>query len=764
MPEPTLTIPTASEMAPEAHPAQAFFRFLRAVRYRKGPMIVVMAAAMVLGGLYYTTATRIYSSNASLLILPTGDAWSADMTSGSMTQDRMTTYRQMVSSEVVLEEALKQLPPNCQIDLANAPRENWVRVLQGNLSVTSARKTNIINIGYSSKDPQAAAAVVDAVLSAYLTFTKKLQKSTADELLSILVKEQSDLESRLKTKKAALTEARKNSGELLFQDGDNVNVLMNRVIRFNDTWIEARIKRDLAASQFECLKRAIHNGEDLQQHALSMIKSVGNEVLLRTLGFSSTDAQTISRINQQLLADRSKLASMFQFYGDNHHKVRELQGRIAAAEEHLSNRSRLDNSQLGGRTQQELAPLLMQFAQQALNQALEHERRTFQSYEEANNLAMSLDQIITKRDELEQECARLNKHYDQVIARLNDIDLGQDNSSLRTRVLSRPEVRLVPISPRLARIVLLSLLSGIGGGLLLVYLQDLLDDRFRSPEELQMQLGIPVLAMVRKMEPVADRGIEAIHAHMRPNAVETEAFRTLRTALALSENSVERLVVSSSEPGDGKTTITVNLATTYAQSGKRTLLIDADMRRPGLTPLLNLRGSQGLSAVLREGLPIAEAAEANVVSQLIDNLDVLPSGPRPGNPTELLSAERFSELLAWAETHYDQILIDSPPALVSDTAIIGRMVDGVLLTVRPEKNRRRTVIRAAESFPSMGIRVVGIVINHLAQENAEGYYGYGYGNGYGYGYGYGHEEDAAESDHLPEAPIRPARKDIPRAA
>ncbi len=764
MAEPMLNIPVSSEMSPEIHPAQAFFRFLRAVRYRKGAMIVVMTAAMVLGGLYYTTATRIYSSGASLLILPTGDTWSADMTSGSMTQDRMTTYRQMVSSEVVLEEALKQLPPNCQIDLANAPRENWVRVLRSNLDVSSARKTNIINIGYSSKDPQAAAAVVDAVLSAYLTFTKKLHKSTADELLDILFKEKTDLESQLKVKEAELTEARKDSGELLFQDGDNVNVVMKRVISFNDTWIDARTKQDLAASQLECLQRAIHNGEDLQQHASSLIKAVGNEVLLRKLGFSSADAQMISRTNQQLLADRSKLASIFQFYAENHHKVREIQGRIAAAEEYLLNRSRLDNSQLGGLSQQELAPLLMQFAQQALAQALQLEQATRRSYEEANSQAMSLDQAITKRNQLQREYTRMSNDYDQVLTHLHDIDLGQENSSIRTRTLNRPEVRRGPISPKLTRIVLLSLLSGIGGGLLLVYLQDLLDDRFRSPEELQAQLGIPVLAMVRKMDPVADRGIEAIHAHMRPNAVETEAFRTLRTALALSENSVERLVISSSEPGDGKTTIAVNLATTYAQSGKRTLLIDADMRRPGLTPLLNMRGPQGLSALLRDGLPIAEAAEAYVVPQLIENLDVLPSGPRPGNPTELLSGERFSELLAWAETHYDQILIDSPPALVSDTALIGRMVDGVLLTVRPEKNRRRTVIRAAESFPSMGIRVVGIVINHLAQENAESYYGYGYGNAYGYGYGYGHEEDATESDHPTEEPIRPARKDIPRAA
>ena len=297
-----------------------------------------------------------------------------------------------------------------------------------------------------------------------------------------------------------------------------------------------------------------------------------------------------------------------------------------------------------------------------------------------------------------------------------------------------------------------------------VYVQDLLDDRFRSPEELRIHLGVPVHAMVRWLEPLEKIGMESVHVHVHPNADETEAFRTLRTALELTEDTTQRLVVSSSEPGDGKTTVVANLAAVFGQSGKRTLLIDADMRRPGMTPMFGLKGPQGLSTLLREKAPIEEVIEAHLQRGMAESLDVIPSGPRPGNPTELLSGGRLAELLAWAEIHYDQILIDSPPALVSDTAIIGRLVDGVLLVVLPEKNRRRVVIRAMESFPALGIKVHGIVVNRMPAEGSDGYYGYGYGYGFGCGYGYGCDEDVPRDEGEGATPVRPTKREMPRAA
>jgi len=223
-----------------------------------------------------------------------------------------------------------------------------------------------------------------------------------------------------------------------------------------------------------------------------------------------------------------------------------------------------------------------------------------------------------------------------------------------------------------------------------------------------------------------------------PNAVETEAFRTLRTALSVGAEVCDRILISSSEPGDGKTTISANLAVAFAQAGKRTLVIDSDLRRPGFSTLLNLKGQLGVADVLASPEPPSESAPPLIHHTEVAGLDILPVGLRRPNPAELLSNKAFVELLAWADSEYDQILIDCPPVLaVSDAQIVGQLVDGAILVVRPEKNHRRSVMRAVESFQNTGCRVLGVVANGLS----DGSGGYGYGYGYAYEDGYGHSTD-----------------------
>jgi capsular exopolysaccharide synthesis family protein len=224
--------------------------------------------------------------------------------------------------------------------------------------------------------------------------------------------------------------------------------------------------------------------------------------------------------------------------------------------------------------------------------------------------------------------------------------------------------------------------------------------------------------------------------------VESEAFRTLRTTLAFSGQDLQRLAITSSEPSDGKTTVLANLAVTFAQAGKKTLLIDCDLRRPGLTKLFQLRGVGGLSDVLRGSGAVNQMCEARVQATGVDGLEVLVCGPKPPNPVELLSGSRFVDVVAWAETHYDQVLIDCPPVMAaSDAAVVGRVVDGIMLVVQPEKNHRRLVLRAAEHLMSMGVNLIGVVPNQVGDDSSGYYGGYGYGYGYGYDDGYGLEDD-----------------------
>jgi capsular exopolysaccharide synthesis family protein len=302
----------------------------------------------------------------------------------------------------------------------------------------------------------------------------------------------------------------------------------------------------------------------------------------------------------------------------------------------------------------------------------------------------------------------------------------------------------------LGYITVLTIVGGFGMALGLVTLLDALDDRFRSVDEMQSRLGLPLLTMIQQLRTEESVGAGALVTHVMPMSPESESFRTLRTALTLTHPDAHQIVVTSAEPGDGKTTTLANLAACYAQAEKRTLLIDADLRRPGLTALMNMRGPRGLSEVLRSEVDISQLTPTQIQASGVDGLDILPSGPRPQDPAELLGGPRFSQLLAWAETIYDMILIDSPPTLATtDTAVIGRLVDGVILVVQPVKNRRRLVMRVVERLGMMKIPLLGMVVNRTGSDAERGYYGYhdsGYGYGYGYGEEYGNDEKPTSED------------------
>jgi capsular exopolysaccharide synthesis family protein len=255
------------------------------------------------------------------------------------------------------------------------------------------------------------------------------------------------------------------------------------------------------------------------------------------------------------------------------------------------------------------------------------------------------------------------------------------------------------------------------------------------------------LTTIRQLSQTGGTRLESLQVCRAPGETESEAFRTLRTTLAFADSDLNCLAISSPEPGDGKTTVTANLALSYAQTGRRTLIIDADMRKPGMTKLFELRSQPGLSDVIQSSIPIAEISRDLICSSGHDKLDILPSGPRPVDPTGSLSSPRFSELLSWAVTQYDQVLVDCSPVLVaSDAAIVGRLADSLMLVVQPEKNHRRAIIRTFDEVRIDGLKIAGIAVNNVSFEHGRGFFGGGYGYGYGYGYGRGYGDTYADDE------------------
>ena len=731
-----------------AHVVHSLYTFLRVVRYRKGTVLAVMGLFLALGLAYFATATRYYGSSAQLLVVDTST--NSGVTRGRAPEDvkrsMMATYVNLLVSQRVVADAIEHLDKKyLEDDLEGVPRGKWVKTLQKNLSASSVRGTNILEVRYRSRKPKSAAAVVAAVVDAYLKFMNEMHSNAASNAVQVLHSERIKLQKSLaEAERQHIQVSRQNRNMGLGQNHTEVHPAVRRALTMSDVWIKLRAERIKVASALDALQYAIRIGDDIQQHVLAIEATVGRQVMMASLGMDQRDALFLATLQAKLLEDRAKLRTKLKVVGINHPEADELHERIAETESFLlthREKARRDLEQLADK---ELGPLLVNMLQQQFAQVSDHEQRVWIDFRRAQDFAVDFTANLFRLKSIDNKIDFYNTSLDQLIQQLARISQEGDYGGITTARTQYPKVDGNPVWPKLPFIGFVSLFGGLVAGCGIVYVMDVLDDRFRSPEEMQNQLRVPVLAIVRRLETTALTGLDALQVHAAPNTAESEAFRTLRTTLAFNSQETSRMVISSPEPGDGKTTVLANLAVTYAQAGKKVLLIDADLRRPGLTKLLGLRGPVGLSSLLRAEEPLETMAAKSIAASGIEGLDVLASGPRPTNPAELLSGQRFSELLAWAETIYDQVLIDSPPALAaSDAAVIGRIVDGVLLVVQPEKNQRRLVMRAADSFMSMGIDLIGVIINRASGEKDGDFYGYGR---YGYGYSYGGEVDEVDEE------------------
>jgi capsular exopolysaccharide synthesis family protein len=722
----------------------AVFRFLRTVRLRSGILLMSVVVAGIAGTFYYVTAPRIYQSTASLYISRVGASVTDDGGQGGNNPSRdMPTFAKLMSEEEVIKRALEQLPKQFRTDLEGVPEDHWVATIREQLSVSSAFNTNVLDLRYRSQDPRSAAAVLNALLSAYESFMNRTHQGSSETNLQTLETRIGELKQELARQLQQRNQLKASAPDLVdISNGpDPLNVVVEAIRHLTVELSKAREETTNAQSMVSSIQQAINGGENILQYALNSVDGIGRQLIEQSLGLGGADSIQLERLNQEVLNLTAELRDAESKYLPNHPMLKKLKEEIQIKENYILHLPEIRRQKLEQLSATRLAPQLLQMAQQRLRVAQQKEQAILQRLTQEQNRSQQLATILTSIHDLDREVERNYTQLDYLIESHNSIKLNK-NSNMSTEVTTRPHVAQKPVSPRLAVTGFISLFLGSVVGVAIIWVLDINDDRFRTPEELKLQLDTQLLTMVPEMQPLPGSGFASVITNASPNSTEAESFRALRTSVEFSPKESSRIVCTSTEPGDGKTTISSNMAVAFAQSGRKTLLIDADMRRPGLSTLLEMRESAGLSQILRSNQDIDESVKQNLRTTVVDGLDVIPCGLRPMNPAELLASERFANLLAWAETRYEQIIVDAPPVLaVSDPAIIGRFVDAVILVVRPDKDRRRLVIRAAESLRTLGCDLLGVVVNHLSPNDAEGY---GYGYGYGYKYSENSNDDAAK--------------------
>jgi capsular exopolysaccharide synthesis family protein len=319
-------------------------------------------------------------------------------------------------------------------------------------------------------------------------------------------------------------------------------------------------------------------------------------------------------------------------------------------------------------------------------------------------------------------------------------------------------VPTTPAGPQKTRNIVLSFLVGLVGGIGLALFREYLDNTVKSPDDIESLAGLPSLAVVpslpgsnghherwpqlkHKTASPSRSGpqVETL-SHTQPKSQISEAFRALRTSLLLSqaEQPPQVILVTSALPREGKTTSAVNLAVTLAQLGDRTLLLDSDMRKPGIRRALSLPigKENGLSSYLAG---VANLDEIVFPHPFINNLATVTTGPVPPSPADLLSSHRMREAISELRRRFKFIVIDSPPIMAAtDAVIVSTLTDGVLLVVRSGETPKEAFTRTRDLLGGVKSRILGVVLNAVDSSAPDYYYSYRY---YPYAYSYGYGED-----------------------
>ena len=298
-------------------------------------------------------------------------------------------------------------------------------------------------------------------------------------------------------------------------------------------------------------------------------------------------------------------------------------------------------------------------------------------------------------------------------------------------VVDPAQPRLEAASPRVLLNTLLAALVGLLLAIAFGFAMEYLDDTLKSPDDVEAAVGLPTLGTIIRMKGDEARSpMYRLAAILYPRAPVTEAYRTLRTNIEFAslDKPAKAILVTSAIPGEGKSTTAANLAAVFAQTGRSTLLVDADLRKPGVHKIFGLQNAQGLTSLLRsDDIRVQDVAQATDQEHLL----VLTTGPLPPNPSELLRSTRMRTIMQRLVASADLVVVDSPPLqAVTDAAILSSLVDGTILVVDAGRTRSGAVRNGREALAKVGAQVLGVTLNRMSESMSGDYY-YDYYGGYG---------------------------------
>ncbi|HXL22101.1 MAG TPA: polysaccharide biosynthesis tyrosine autokinase [Candidatus Dormibacteraeota bacterium] len=606
--------------------------------------------------------------------------------------------------------------------LANQKRPPELAEFLGSLSVRRVPNSRLMDVSFESTDPLLASRIVNAHIENFIEQNFRSRYEATSQASSWLAGQLDELKIKVqKSEDSRIAYERQNQ---IWTLDDKENITTQRLSEVNRELTGAISVRMKKESLFTFAKEG----------------NIDAVPLLQSNPFLSDLMKKRNELNAEYNDQLSQ-------YGPNFPRVQRLQAQV----------KELD-ANIGKEKQNALNGLESDY-----REARQLEARLVDELDQRKAEANAMAEKLVEYNILKREAESYKTLYDGLLTKLKEANIAVGLKSTNIRLVDPAMIPSSPARPAKTRNLALAFLVGLVGGVGLALLREYLDNTVKSPDDVETLSRLPSLAVVPQFAGSNgngkrsrflhgglaatnghDKRIELVAQHL-PKSQMSEAFRALRTSILLSQadHPPQVILVTSALPREGKTTAAANLAVTLAQLGDKTVLVDADLRKPGVGRLLNLTGGKyaGLSSYLAG---VSSLDLVTVPHPSIPNLAAIPTGPLPPNPADLLSSHKLTEAIAELRTKFKFIVIDSPPIMAAtDAVILSVQTDGVLLVVRSGETPKEAFTRTRDLLATVKCHVLGVVLNAVDSTAPDYYYSYRY---YPYSYGYGPQE-AAETSH-----------------
>lgn len=664
----------------------------------------------------------IYQSSATLLV--NSDRPSADpgLLFGTQTgllsrRPNLANHIEIIRSHTLARMVLDTLPADLREVLTRRRGADPAAALARDVAARPVRDADMIRLSVRAGTPELARTLALAYVDAYQTFA--LERGRADiSAVKEFVRSQLDVVS-----------GRLDSVELALESYKRAN----RVTNLSE---ETRTLIERQAQLLGLYERTRAERAGREEQLRLLLAGLGADGRQPQPEFSAAAAPAVAGLRDELArleAERTNL--LVQGYADS-------SPRIAA----ISRRAQVVKEQLRAAFAAFLAPAEPAEGLTGLADVADRIGETRAELVRLEASEQSLTEVVTDCDRRlsqlplrERELARLardvevDRQVHSLLAQRYEETRIQEAGRLSSVTIVDPPLAGRKVRPDLRHGLLLALSLGLAAAFAGVWCVDRLDTRIRRPEDLERH-GATCIAAIPRLpveqptsQPEAGSQVVGPIALRLPESATAEAFRVLRTniqfAAAAAEVKLRTVIVTSADPAEGKTTVAANLAAVLAQSGRRVLLTDADLRKPRLHKVFGQRKKPGLTDTVMLGVPLAQAVRPSAV----EGLDLLFAGTTPPSPVDFLNSAALASFLRRASESYDCTIIDTPPVMVSaDAAILASRVDGVLLVARLGRTDSRALVEARRLLDQAGSRLLGVVANEQRPRRRYGYYRYRY--------------------------------------